>query len=212
MPTLIHLYRAPYSTNCQRVTLALAHKGLDHDAVWIDYRDRSVVQKVSGQELVPVIEDGGTVVVDSTRILEHLERRFPSPALYPTQSARRAEMEIFIDWFNHVWKAWPNQIEAELGESRHRQERIESASAQMDAALDRFDAMLGGRAFLMGDEPTAADFAVYPFVKYARDRDRDDDELFHRILDDHQSVEGRLQLAGWIEQMGNLPGGDLVPT
>ena len=43
---MIRLYRAAFSTNCERVTLALAHKGLDDqvESVWIDYADRSPVR------------------------------------------------------------------------------------------------------------------------------------------------------------------------
>jgi len=60
---VIRLYRAAYSTNVERVALALAHKGLAVESVTIDYADRSRVEHVSGQGLVPVIEDYGRVVV-----------------------------------------------------------------------------------------------------------------------------------------------------
>ena len=44
-------------------------------------------------------------------ILEHLERRQPQPPLYPSGVADRAVMQVFIDWFNRVWKLAPNEIE-----------------------------------------------------------------------------------------------------
>ncbi len=68
----------------------------------IDYGDRSVVERVSGQGLVPVIDDGGTVVADSMQIVRYLEERRAEPPLYPADEARRAEMDVFIDWFNEV--------------------------------------------------------------------------------------------------------------
>ena len=40
---MIRLYRAPFSTNVERVALALAHKELRVESVVIDYRDRSEV-------------------------------------------------------------------------------------------------------------------------------------------------------------------------
>lgn len=46
----ITLYRAPFSTNVERVSLALAYKGLDAESVEIEYSDRSAVIAVSGQE------------------------------------------------------------------------------------------------------------------------------------------------------------------
>jgi glutathione S-transferase len=202
---VIRLYRAPWSTNVERVALALAHKGLEAESVWIDYADRGPVEAVSGQGLVPVIQADGEGVFDSPVILRWLEERHPDPPLFPRDAARRAEMDVFVDWFNRVWKPWPNGIEAELGRSQPDERVIAACSASMSAALDRFELMLAGRDYLMADELTAADCIAFPFLKFALRRDPDDDELFHRILDEHQSVEGRPRVSGWIERMDACP-------
>jgi glutathione S-transferase len=203
---LLTLYRAPFSTNVERVALALAHKGLSAETVWIDYSDRSPVERVSGQPLVPVLVDGDQVVLDSMEIVRHLEARHPEPPLYPTDPARREEMLVFLDWFNHVWKRWPNAIEAELGRSEPDRATIEECSRAMAVALDRFEAMLSGRDYLMGNELSAADCAAFPFLKFALFRHPDDDERFHRILDEHQRLDGRHErLAGWIQRVNRRP-------
>src|SRR5688572_25829892 len=111
---MLRLYRAPFSTNVERVTLALAHKGLEVESVVISYSDRSPVLEVSGQPLVPVLVDGDEVIPDSVRILRHLEERWPDPPLFPRDPARRAELDVFLEWFNEVWKLAPNGIEEEL--------------------------------------------------------------------------------------------------
>ena len=129
MPTL---YRARFSTNVERVALAFAHKGLSAESVWIEYSDRSEVERVSGQDLVPVlVEDDGTVLVESMKIVRHLDRRHPERPLYPADPARREEMLVFIDWFNLVWKGRPNAIEAELGKSAPDAAEIERQSRLM---------------------------------------------------------------------------------
>ncbi len=202
---MIRLYRAPWSTNSERVALALAHKGLEAESVWIDYSDRSPVEAVSGQGLVPVVEADGEVVFDSPRILAWLEERHPDPPLYPREDPRRAEVEVFVDWFNAVWKTWPNAIEAELGRPEPDERAIARHSASMSTALDRFERMLAERDYLMGDALGVADVIAFPFVKFALRRDPDDDELFHRILDEHQSVAGRPRLSGWIERIDACP-------
>jgi glutathione S-transferase len=191
---MIRLYRAPFSTNVERVTLALAHKGLEAESVWIDYSDRSEVERVSGQGLVPVIDDGGTVVNDSLAILRHLEERYPDPPLFPADPARCAELDVFLDWFDRVWKVAPNAIEADPSRTRE-------LTAVMDGHLDLFEALLQGRDHLMGDAFSAADCAAYPFLKYAVSRDPDDDEAFHVILVERQSADGRPALAGWISRV-----------
>ncbi|HEX8054369.1 MAG TPA: glutathione S-transferase family protein [Thermoleophilaceae bacterium] len=201
----MRLYRAPFSTNSERVALALAHKGIEVESVWIDYGDRGAVEAVSGQGLVPVVEDGGEVVFDSPRILAWLEERRPDPPLFPASDPRRAELEVFVDWFNAVWKPWPNGIEAELGKVLPDQELIDAHVASMADALDQFERLLAGRDHLMGDEFSVADCVVFPFVKFALRRDPEDDELFHRVLDDYQSVDGRPRLEAWIERVDARP-------
>ena len=202
---MIRLYRAPFSTTVERVALALAHKGREAESVVIDYADRSPVIEVSGQPLVPVIVDEGEVIADSTAILRHLERRYPDPPLFPRDPARRAELDVFLEWFNEVWKAPPNAIEAELRGPEPDRERIEGLGARMRAWLDLFESMLDGRDHLFGDF-SAADCAAFPFLKYARRRDPDDTELFHLILEEHQRLDGgHPRLAAWIDRVDERP-------
>ncbi|MGH2922521.1 MAG: glutathione S-transferase family protein [Solirubrobacterales bacterium] len=163
--------------------------------------------EASGQGLVPVIVDDGEVVVDSTEILRHLERRYPDPPLFPADPARRAEMDVFLDWFNEVYKAAPNAIEALLEEGNPPEgEEVEVEAERMREHLDLFERLLAGRDYLMGEGPSAADFAAFPFLKYARGRDPDDDELFHRILELNQPLgDGHPRLTAWIERIDALP-------
>src|SRR5438067_4834228 len=79
---VIRFYRAAFSTNCERVALALAYKDLEVESAWIEYSDRSLVEQVSGQPLVPAVELDGEVVFDSTRILRRLEELHPEPRLF----------------------------------------------------------------------------------------------------------------------------------
>ena len=201
----MRLFRAKFSTNVERVALALAHKGIEVESVWIDYSDRSAVEAVSGQGLVPVLEHDGEVICDSPIILAWLEEHQPEPRLFPPEDPRAVEMEIFIDWFNAFWKAWPNAIEAEMGQPEPNEASIADYSTAMDTALDHFERMLTGRDHIFVDEFSAADCIAFPFLKYALRRDPEDDELFHRILDEHQSLEGRPQLAAWIERVDARP-------
>jgi glutathione S-transferase len=202
---VIRLYRARFSTNVERVALALALKGLAAESVWIDYADRSEVERISGQGFVPVLDYDGEIVADSMAIVRFLDARHPDPPLYPADPARRAELLVFVEWFNGVWKLAPNAIEAELGREAPDRAAIAALGKRMVAALDLFEDMLDKRRYLMGDELTAADLAAFPFLKYAALHDPADDELFHLILRDHQrDGRSRPRLLEWIAAVDQL--------
>jgi glutathione S-transferase len=191
----ITLYRAPFSTNVERVSLALAYKGLEVESVEIDYADRSAVVAVSGQGLVPVIVDDGHVVNDSLAILRYLERRNPDPPLF----APGAILDVFMEWFDAVWKVPPNAIADEPDGPD-----VEAHAARMDGWLDTFERLLEGRDHLLGDF-SAADCVAFPFLKYARPEPPPDDDPFHHVLAERQSLEGRANLAAWIERVDARP-------
>jgi glutathione S-transferase len=200
---VIRLYRARFSTNVERVALTLALKGLTAEPVWIDYSDRSLVERVSGQPLVPVLDYDGTIVVESMEIVRFLDERHPDPPLYP---AHRDEVLEFIEWFDGSWKGPPNQIEAELGEPAPDEALMAELEDDMVRSLNRFEAMLVGHDYLFGDELTAADICAFPFLKYATLHDPADDELFHLILRDRQrDGRARPRLAAWIDRVDAIP-------
>ncbi|MEA2219323.1 MAG: hypothetical protein QOJ35_1949 [Solirubrobacteraceae bacterium] len=202
----MRLYRANFSTNAERVALALAHKGIEVDSRYVSYEDRGEVQEVSGQPLVPVLVDGDTVVFDSMEIVGYLEQLVPSAPLYPREEARFAEMLIFIDWFNRVWKLAPNRITAELAAAEPDRMLITRLGREMAAALDGFESLLSGRRHLMGSELSAADICAFPFLKYALRREPADGEAFHVVLDEYQQLgDEHFKLRSWIKRMDALP-------
>jgi glutathione S-transferase len=199
---MLRLYRFPYSTNVERVALALAHKGLEVESVSIDPADRAPLRAVSGQDLVPVLVDGETIVTDSTRILHHLEERFPDPPLFPADPARAAEVEVFLDWFNRAWKREPNLITDALEAGRSSGADIERWGARMQSRLELFEGLLDGREYLFGAFG-AADCAAWPFLRYAvTPLAPGDDEPFHEVLIEHLTLDERHPgLRAWIARV-----------
>ena len=134
---MIRVWLIPYSTNVERVSLALGHKGIEAEPVQVDPEDRSEIVRVSGQDLVPVADFDGEVVADSPAILRLLEELHPDPPLWPPEPARRAELDVFIDWFNRVWKVAPNAIAEMLEGDAADQFAIDAHASEMAAALLR---------------------------------------------------------------------------
>jgi glutathione S-transferase len=162
---------------------------------------------VSGQPLVPVLVDGGEVVFDSPLIVEWLERRVPEPALYPDEPARRAEVQVFVDWFNNVWKRPPNLIAAEEEKPEPDVARIAELGARMRSSLGVFESLLDGRAYLYG-EFGVADVMAFPFLRYAAFGLPDgDDDRFHEILVEHQPLAESSSIRAWATRVDGHPRG-----
>lgn len=78
MPRLYQLERCPW---CAAVRQALANVDVAYEIVEVprDRALRGVVEEVSGQRIVPVLEDGDTVVWDSRRIVRYLYACYGGP-------------------------------------------------------------------------------------------------------------------------------------
>jgi glutathione S-transferase len=200
------VYRIPFSTNVERVALAAGHKAIELEWVDVAVDDRSPVEQISGQPLVPVLVDGRLVLPDSTAIIDLLEQRVPDPPLYPAEPARRAEVRVFVDWFNQVWKRPPNLIADELERPEPDAALIAVLGARMRASLDLFEDLLDGRDYLFGGFG-AADCIAFPFLKYAVfGTPPGDEEVFHHVLVEQQSLgDGYTQLREWVARVDSHP-------
>jgi glutathione S-transferase len=194
----VQVYRIPFSTNVERVALAAGHKGLELEWVDVDPDDRSTVEELSGQPLVPVlVTDEGEVLNDSPRILDWLEERFPEPPLYPPEPA---EVRLFVRWFNEVWKRPPNLL-AEGPDPA----TADLLSLQMRAAIPFFERLLENRPYLFG-EFGMADVVAFPFLKYAVfGLPEGDEDPFHRILVEHQPLDPGSPLRAWAVRVDEHP-------
>jgi len=202
---VLRVYRIPFSTNVERVSLALAHKGLAVEWEDVDPADRTPVERLSGQPLVPVLVHDGQVLVDSTVILRYLEELQPQPPLFPRDEARAAELDVFLDWFNRVWKRPPNEIEAERARPEPDSARQDELGRELTGSLELFERLLAGRDYLFG-EFSAADCAAFPFLKYGLLHDEADTDEFHLILAQHLALNGGYpRLEAWIRRVDERP-------
>jgi glutathione S-transferase len=203
----VRIWEIPHSTNAERVCLALAHKGLAVEHVVVPDEDRGEVVRVSGQELVPVLEtDDGEILHDSPAILRWLEERHPEPPLWPAGERARAEADVFLDWFNLVWKRAPNLIHAEEQRPVPGDAPIARWAERLRASLDVFEGLLEGRDYLLGDDFGIADVTAFPFLKYpALGVPADDEHRFHAILVETMPTADHPRLVAWAHRCDTRP-------
>jgi glutathione S-transferase len=206
----VRAWRIPLSINVERVALALGHKHLACEWIDVDPSDRSPVIAISGQSRVPVLQaDDGTIITGSTVIMEYLDRLFPDNLLFP-ENPRGSEVRLFVDWFEGVWKPTAGAVEEELVDhASPDQSLLSTLRTRMVAALDLFEGLLADHAFFFGQQPTAADFVAFPFVKFgALGLPPGDDKLFHRIMVEYQPLSAaHMRLRDWIARVDALPRG-----
>lgn len=200
---MIRVHRIPFSTNVERVALACGLKGVAVEWVDHDVADRAALIELSGQPLVPVAEFGSDVVADSVAIIERLELEQPAPRLFPGDPGERALAEIFVEWFNGVWKLPPNALDAEPPPSPSEAAPL---LTRMRAWTELLDRRLAGSAYLLGPEIGIADVCAYPFLRYAVDApDGDDDERFHAILHRALAPGSHPHVDAWVGRIAELP-------
>jgi glutathione S-transferase len=155
--TLYNAARCPYVA---RVRIVLAEKGIEMETVEIDLSDRPAwFYEKNPTGRVPVIEeDGGPPLPESAVIMEFLEERYPEPPLLPADPADRAFVRLLIFRDNELTSLYYALRRGEDG-----------APEAFDAALGRFDALLGERPYLGGAEFGLADIALVPWFLRARD-------------------------------------------
>jgi glutathione S-transferase len=192
----VRVWRIPYSTNVERVAIAAGVAGVPVDWVDVEAFDRTPVEEVSGQKGVPVAELDGEIVVGSLAIIGRI-----APELWPSAPRPRAQVDVFLDWFERVWMH-PLGVLFREGDDGEKGQR---AGARLDRAVGRFENLLDGSDHLFG-ELTVADIAAYPFLKYAKDDELpDDDYEIHRLMRRYQSLDGRPRVAAWLERVAARP-------
>jgi glutathione S-transferase len=189
----VRAWGIPWSTNCERVSIAAALAGVEVDWTLVTFDDRTLIEELSGQKGVPVAELEGKVVVGSLEIVGRI-----APQLWPADPRTRALVDTFLEWFDRIWLhplgvLWRDQDE----------DRKARAAKRLDRSLERFEALLEGD-YLFG-ELSVADVAAYPFLKYATDTNPDDDYDIHDIMRRLLSVEGRPRIAAWLDRVAALP-------
>lgn len=160
---LYHLNECPF---CEKVRLAFGLERIDYESLVIDPGDRSEVEKISGQPLVPVMIDvDGTVIVESNRILRHLAATEKSRLLPPGRRDQTLTW-VLVDRADVILSPICKRLTRRVDDDgsplsdddlRVLRRRLEDELAVIEGILER-------GPYLFGDHPTVADIATHAFL------------------------------------------------
>lgn len=166
---MLTIYGRATSSNVQLVMWAVGELGLAHER--LDYGhvhgglDTPEFGTMNPHRKVPVLRDGDLVMWESAAILRYLAARYgDGGAFWPTDPVDRARVDMWAEWGkNELCQAFTVPIFW----SRVRTAAADRDEAALARAVSRFEDYLGhladrleGRAFICGDDFSAADIVI----------------------------------------------------
>ncbi|MEJ6397403.1 glutathione S-transferase [Yoonia sp. 208BN28-4] len=161
-PILYSFRRCPYA---MRARLAIASAGLVPEHREIVLRDKApAFLAASPKGTVPVVKDGDTVIEESLDVMLWALRQSDPDALLDMPRAGFDVIATNDGPFKHALDRtkYPDKFGSDPAQAR--------AAAQ--DFLDQLSQTLGDKAFLYGDSPRLADYAILPFVRQFAHVDR----------------------------------------
>ncbi|CAB3897288.1 Disulfide-bond oxidoreductase YfcG [Achromobacter aegrifaciens] len=191
-PTLT-FYSFPLSGHAHRVALMLSLLDVPHRKVDVDLRGgeqkRPPFLALNAFGQVPVIDDGGVVVADSTAILVYLAKRYGGQAWLPEDPAGAAAVQRWLSAASGPLAIGP--AAARLVTLFGAAYDVDSTLARAHALLKVMEGELAARDFLAGTTPTIADVACYAYVAHAPEG--------------NVSLEAYPHVRAWLGRIESLP-------
>jgi len=188
-------YRHPVSGHAHRVELLLSLLNLNAEVVEVDLMQGEQKQidflKKNPFGKVPVIEDHGVAIADSTAILIYLAKQYDSSNQWlPTDAVQAAQVQQFLSIASG---------ELALGPANARLITLFGAGFDVDKTISAahnlltiIDAHLNNKTWLVGKQATLADVANYAYIAHAPEGNVD--------LSSYKNIQA------WLTRVEALPG------
>ncbi len=188
----IYFHHYPTSPFAEKVRAILGYKGM----AWQSVMQPQIMPKpdlvalTGGYRRIPVLQIGNDVVCDTALICDVLEHLNPDKTLYPAgvkgaarTVAQWADSTLF--WtamsFNfspagaaHMFAGRPPEALAAFAEDRKAMRagaarmNVQDATPAYKSYLRRINTMVDGQDFVLGAQPSVADFAIYHPLWFTR--------------------------------------------
>ncbi len=166
MSDTMELFSARVCPYAHRTRLVLAEKGLNFTLNEIDLSDKPQrFLDVSPYGKVPVLVHGDRALYESSIINQYIDDIAPSPALTPDDPYLRAQMRIWIDYFDNQFLDiyYDALMNRERDKDTDFKEKIEAGLRFIET--QGLAKLQGDGPYWLGATPSLIDFAFYPFFE-----------------------------------------------
>jgi glutathione S-transferase len=171
---------APLSPFVRKVRVVLAEKQLEYKLDPVSpFAPPADFEKISPLKRIPVLRDDSegpeALIPDSSVICAYLEKKFPTPALYPSAPFAYARALWFEEYADSDFVATtglgmfrPVVLNALMKKAPDLDVAKDTWETKLPRFLEYYEEQLNGRSHFIGDSFTIADIAVAsPFVNVA---------------------------------------------
>jgi glutathione S-transferase len=169
------LHYHPLASYCWKVLIALYENGTPFESKIVDLMDPAgakAFRRLSPMGKMPALQDdaGGRILVETSVIIEYLDRHYPGPTRFVPEDGEEALRvrfaERFFDFYvqDNMSKIVTDRIRPE---GRQDDFGVEKAKGELAAAYDALEARLPQGMWPTGDAFTLADCAAAPALFYA---------------------------------------------
>lgn len=171
------LYYHPNSPNCVDVLATANQLGIALDLELVDLtkgaQKNPAYLKINPNGRVPALVDDDFKLSESNAIMQYLATKKPGNTLWPDDLRTRADITRWQFWQAAQWNrgagmlVWENLIKKFLNLGAPDPAKIKEGTEMFHASAGVLDGRLQGRAYLVGDGLTLADFSVAAMLVYA---------------------------------------------
>jgi glutathione S-transferase len=173
----LKLYDFPMSPNGRKVRAVAIELGIPLEIVNVDLMSGANVKpeflRVNPNGKVPVLEDNGWYLFESSAIMQYLCGLKPQAGLYPTDPKLRAEVNQWLAWdgvhlaFEGVFPLYRERMFRPMANEAPRQEVEQIALENLNRFAGVLNSVIEGKQYLVGDRLTIADFGPVGTLMYS---------------------------------------------
>jgi glutathione S-transferase len=190
------LYYMPPSGNAYKVRILLSLLNVPYEKVAIDSKNQEhkspAFRKLNPRGEVPVLEDNGLVLWDSSACLLYIARKYGGEKWLPGDPAEMAQVMQWVALAGNEIQFGLQYARRGVLQDRWTAGTLEQGHALGRVALEALEGRLKDNEWLALGRPTIADIACFPYVETAPEA--------KLPLDAYPNV------VAWLERCKRLPG------